>query len=66
MIFFDDKKAIVTEFKKIIKINEKKIICQYNKNVVNINGNNMYISVYEKDEFEIKGEIFSIEINSKS
>ena len=66
MIFFDDKKAIVTEFKKIIKINEKQIIFQSNKKVVNINGNNMYISVYEKDEFEIKGEIFSIEINSKS
>ena len=66
MIFLNDNKVKVIEFKKIIKTNDKQIIFETKNKLIYIDGNNMYISFYEKDEFEIKGDINKIEFSNKS
>lgn len=62
MLYVSVNKLSVDKFNKIILVSDNKIIfTMENKNIVVI-GNNLLLSYFDKEEFQIVGEINKIEI----
>ena len=60
MLYVTDHKINVQQYKKLLKVSDDEIVFLYNKKTVFICGNNLSISYFEKDEFEVLGTINNI------
>ena len=63
MIYLSNESLKVINFKKILKVESDEIVVKMKNKTVYILGNNLRISSFEKEEFEIIGNINEIKIN---
>ena len=60
MIYVTKNKTIIQQYQKLIKVSETEIIFIHENNKVYLLGKDLSISLFEKDEFEIHGEIHNL------
>jgi len=63
MIYLSNESLKVINFIKILKVESDEIVVKMKNKTVYILGNNLCISSFEKEEFEIIGNINEIKIN---
>jgi hypothetical protein len=63
MIYLDNKELIVQGYQKILKVSEEEIVFIIFKKTIIINGNDLSLPFFEKDEFKVKGNINNIEVH---
>ena len=57
MICITKDKISVQQYQQVIKVTDKEIIFTHDNQLINILGVDLYISIFEKDEFEIHGKL---------
>ena len=57
MIYITNNNMIIQQYQKLIKVSEKEIIFIHEKKKVYLQGKDLSISLFEKDEFVIHGVI---------
>lgn len=60
MIYVMDNEVKIQGYQKVLKISEDEVVFLLFKQTIFINGEDLMISYFEKDEFTIKGKIKSI------
>lgn len=63
MICITKDKISVQQYQQVIKVTDKEIIFTHDNQLINILGVDLYISIFEKDEFEIHGKLLQIICN---
>lgn len=61
MIYIDNNKLTIQNYKKVLKVSDLEIVFIFLKQTVFVKGDNLSISYFEKDEFQIQGKISTIE-----
>lgn len=65
MFYFDDKKLVVGNFKKILLISDKEISFDFKRYVLVISGDCLVMPYLEDNEVGVKGIIKNIELKYK-
>lgn len=60
-----DEDILIENFKNIIKYSETSILIQCKKYQVQIEGKNLWIEVYSKEEIKVKGILYEIKFLSR-
>ena len=63
MIILNDNNLQVISFSKILFVSENEIVVKLKRKTIYISGFNLSLSSYEKEQFEIIGNIKEIKIN---
>ena len=63
MICITKDKISVQQYQQVIKVTDKEIIFTHDNQLINILGVDLYISIFEKDKFEIHGKLLQIICN---
>lgn len=63
MIYINNDKVKVQNYQKLLKVSSDEIVFILFKKTIFIQGNDLSLSYFEKDEFEIVGSITNIIFN---
>lgn len=63
MIYINNDVITIQNYQKLLKVSEDEIVFILFKKTIFISGKNLSISYFEKSEFQINGQINSINFN---
>lgn len=63
MIYVNDNKVKIQGYQKLLKVSDNEIVFMIFKKTVFVEGIDLSLSYFEKDEFEVIGTINSITFN---
>ena len=63
MIILNDNNLQVISFNKILSVTAEEIVVKFKKETIYIEGSNLSLSSYEKEQFEVIGTIRNIKIH---
>lgn len=65
MFYFDSKKLVVGDFKKILVLSDKEISFDFKRYVLSVSGDNLVMPYLEDNEVGVKGIIRNINLEYK-
>lgn len=63
MIYLENNQLVVQGYQKLLKVSEEEIVFIIFHKTIIINGKDLSLPFFEKDEFKVKGKIDNIELH---